>query len=336
MRLAELASAAPLAVPRSIALTGSCGAGKSSILTMTSAILDALPTVATVSIDAQEHASAHALITHLGAELDKVFSELGVVEERDKVRNALVNYGGLVTGLLKLTGVKVDVSGVIARSAESLRADIARNLEQAGRRVVIVIDHIDRLLTSEIFDTFAALRMYAAIPYVAIMIAVDRHELVARMATAGIDPHAYERLVHIELAIPPADRNVLARVMAGSLQRIGTRTRIDVDPAMVLFDPSDGVGLGLIVTPRDAKRACNALAASLPLLPADANTYTASLQHVLCVLVPELDTARLAARSHASTGAEREALFAELFATVANHPHTGAVRAALRALIVGD
>ncbi len=47
-------------------------------------------------------------------------------------------------------------------------------------------------------------------------------------------------------------------------------------------------------------------------------------------------TSRLAARADATTGADREALFAEISATVANHPRTGAVRAALRALIVGD
>jgi hypothetical protein len=322
-------------VPRVVALTGSCGAGKSSVLSMVSALISTRPGLAAVSVDAQMHGSAQALMTHLASKLDKLFSELGVVEEHDKVRDALVSYGGLVSGLVRIAGVNVDVKGVLERSADSLRAEIARNLQQVGKRLVIVIDHLDYLPPAELGGAFAALRMYAAVPYLAIMIAVDRHELAARTASAAADLRAYERLVHVELAMPPADRMVLARVMAGGLQRVAARMRRDFDPALVLFDPEDGVGLGLIDTPRDAKRACNALAAELPLLPPEANPYLASLELLLRVLVPELDGDLLAAHARATDEADREALFAELAGALAQRPRATAARAALRALIGG-
>jgi len=337
VRLAELALVAP-AVPRVVALTGACGTGKSSVLNMVSALIGARSGAAIVSIDAQQHASAQALMAQLGAELDKLFSELGVLEEREKVRAALVSYSGIVSGLVRLAGVKVDITGALARSAESLRADIARNLEAVGKRLVIVMDHLDYLPPEEIVGAFAALRMYAAIPYVAIVIAVDRHALATRPAATAIDPRAFERLVHVELVMPPADRTVLARVMAGGLHRVAARTGRDLEPALALFDPEDGVGLGLIDTPRDAKRACNALAAALPLLPPEANPYLASLELVLRVLVPEVPeiSAHLAGRARGAAEADREARFAELAGALARHPRAAAARAALRALIVGD
>lgn len=335
IRLTELVTAAPAVVPRVVALTGPCGAGKSSILNMVSAMVAARPDVATVAIDAQEHASAEALLASLASELEKVFSDLGVVEERDKVRAAVVSYGGLVSGLVRLAGMKVDVSGVLARSAAALRDDISRNLEQAGKRLVIVVDHLDYLPSAELDGAFAALRMYGTIPYIGLVLAVDRHGLATRPGPAAVDPRVFERLVHVELAMPPSDRTVLARVMAGGLERVATRSRRDFDQALRLFDPEGGVGLGLIETPRDAKRACNALTAALPLLPVDADPFRASLEVVLTVLVPE-SAVPLAMRAQGTQSADRATLFARLADSLAQHPRAIAIRAALRALLVDE
>jgi hypothetical protein len=167
------------------------------------------------------------------------------------------------------------------------------------------------------------------------VIAVDRHTLATRPAAPGTDPRAFERLVDTELVMPPIDRIVLARVMAGGLTRIAARTQRSLDAALALFDPADGIGLALIETTRDAKRAINALSAALPLLPADADVYLASLELLLRVLVPELDITRVAARAPTAE-ADRETLFAELAGTVAQHARATAVREALRALIMAD
>jgi len=332
IRLAELAIAPPETKPRVVALTGACGAGKTSVLNMASAIIDARAELEIVAVDAELHTSTQAVVTALAAELDALFSRLGVEEARDRVRNTLASYGGIVSGLIRIAGVKVDIASVLARSPASLRADIANDLEKAGKRVVIVVDHLDRLPAAEIGVAFDALRMYAAIPYVAMVIAVDRHALAMR---PGGDPRSFERLVHVELVLPPPDRGVLARVMAGGLERIAARARRDLQPASILFEPDGGLGLELIETPRDTKRAINALAAGLPLLPADANVYLEALELVLRVMVPEIDGARLAARRR-TAAADREALVAELADPLAQLSRASAARSALRALIVGD
>jgi hypothetical protein len=334
VRLTELAAAAPVTAPRVIALTGACGEGKSSVLRMVAALVAARPALAIVSVDAQMLTSAQAVMSEVGSELDRLFGELGVVGARDKLRDTLVGYGGLISRVVRFAGVSVDVAGALERSAASLRAEIAHNLEHAGKRLVIVVDHLDCLPASELGSAFVGLRMYAAIPYVAIVIAVDRHELAKRSA-AGNDPRAFERFVHVELAIPPADRTVLARVMTAGLRHIAKRTGRDLDPVVALFDVNDGLGLALIETPRDAKRVINALSAALPLWPPDANAYVAALEVVLRVLVPELDGIRLAARRRTAE-ADREALFAELVDALAEHPREVAATKALYAYVTTD
>lgn len=329
-RLGELAIAGPVTAPRLVALTGDGGAGKSSVLRMTTAQLGTQAGLALLAFDAANFATAAQVTSTLAAELGKLFEALGVVEAKDKLRDTLTSYGGIVSSIARLAGVKVDVAGALERSAESMRQEIALNLEQLGKRLVIVIDHLDRLPAAELGGLLTALRMYAAIPYASMVIAVDRRMIAIRDAAAGVDPTAFERLVQVELALPPADRMLLARVMAGGLERIGRRTGKDLDVALELFDPDGGLALGLIETPRDAKRAANALAAALPLAKPGVDLHAATLEIVLRTLVPELDAARLAARDRIS---DKAGLYDELTAAVKAPRRAHAARAALKALL---
>jgi Cdc6-like AAA superfamily ATPase len=164
VRLLELANAAPVTAPRVIALTGACGAGKSSVLQMVSELVVGRSEIAMVSLDAQTYASAQALMSKLAIKLNKLFSDLGVSKGTDKVRDAFISYGGVISSVIRVAGVKVDVADALERSSSSLRTEIARNLEQANKRLVIAMDHIDHLPPQELGGALAALRMYAAIP----------------------------------------------------------------------------------------------------------------------------------------------------------------------------
>lgn len=330
-RVAELAIAGPPTAPRLVALTGDSGAGKSSVLRLATTNIGARAGLAMISIDAALIPSAQAMMTTLNTELTRLFEALGVVETTDKVRNTLSSYGGMVSSIARIAGVKVDVAGALEKSADSLRTEIARSLEQANKRLVIVIDHVDRLPPPELGGALAALRMYAAIPYVAIVIAVDRRSIAIRHAP-GADPTAFERLVQVEIALPPPDRLLLARVMAGGLERTASRLHRDLDVLFPLFDPEGGIALELIETPRDAKRCVNALAAALPLIAAE-DLVPMCLEIMLRVLVPEIDNVRLETRKRT---ADRAQLYDQLAKRLAGHRRAPAARVALRALILGE
>nr|MBA3502256.1 hypothetical protein [Deltaproteobacteria bacterium] len=94
-------------------------------------------------------------------------------------------------------------------------------------------------------------------------------------------------------------------------------------------DHGGALGLDLIQTPRDAKRAANALAAALPLTE---SSYSACLDLLLRLFVPSLDGPRLDARLHLRDVAGRQALLAELESSIRLHRRAGAARAALRGL----
>jgi hypothetical protein len=340
-RIVELACAAPVTAPRVVALTGGPGAGKSSVLRMVTDLLADRGDAATVSIDGAGYPSAQALANVVMNELTRFFGAAGVVDASDKVRDTLASYGGMVAGIARFAGVKVDVEGALKRSPEALRTELIEMTQEVGKRIVIVIDHVDRLPPVELGAMIAALRFYAAIPYVAIVVALDRRASTLRLArTAGIDPSALERLVQVELALPPADRVLLARVVAGGLDRLAHRLGRSLDAALALFDPDGpgradhpaGLGLALVVTPRDAKRAVNAITAALPLVPDATDSLDAVLDIMLRVLVPEIDGPRLDER-HRLDDVGRAALYAELAGRLGGHRRVTAAREALRTLI---
>lgn len=334
LRLVELACAAPAAAPRVVLLTGPRGSGRTSTLRLALELLEPLPGVATVALDAAAYPTAAAIGDALTAELTGFFETAGLVDTSDSLRDKLASVGGLASSVARLAGVKVDVSDVLRRSPAQLRAELVEMTSELGKRIVLIVDHAELLPDPELGALLAALRWYAAIPHVTLLLALDRAAVAHRVARSegGLDPGALERLVDVELALPPAERAALARVVAGGLARAAARRDLDVDPALPLLDPDGGAVADLLETPRDAKRLVNALAAALPLWPADADRRDHVLETALRLLVPELDVARLDAR-HRLDASARAALQAALAATLAHHPRAEAARAALRALL---
>ena len=324
-RAVELACAQPSGQPRVVAVVGGAGVGKTSVLRLMAALIDERADAAAVAVDAADHGSAESLLRALQAHLTEFFDAAGVVETGDAARDALTRYGEIVSTVVRLVGVKLDVAGAVKRSATDQATELAENAQQVGKRLVIAIDHLDRLPDRELATTVTALRVYAQLPFVTLVLAFDRRALTTRTA---LDAAALARLVNVELAVPPCDRTLLARLVAGGLARSAARLGRDIDAALPLFDPDGGVALALIDNPRDAKRVVNALTAALPLLPAT-ELRRAMLELVVRLLAPALDGPRLG-----STDATiRAARAAELRAAVATLPIAAALGPAIDELL---
>jgi hypothetical protein len=323
-RLVELATSAPVFVSRAVALLGEAGSGKTSALALMLELLRPRADVAVVDIDAAAQPTAVQVATVVTDELAKLFASEGVLGATDKARNALASYASVVGSIVK-AAVKVDVSDALRRSPKSLRAEISESTRDLGKRIVVAIDHLDRLPLAELEAALAALSLFAELPFVSVVLTLEPR-------TRAHLPLAFARLVATELSLPPPDRVLLARVIAGGLAHYAARTGTSVDAILPLFDfAPEGAGLALISTPRDAKRVVNALSAVLPLVPAERLAGEA-LAVTLLTVEPSLDPVALARRASLDEE-ERVSVYRALCPPLAGM-RAVAIARALRQLVV--
>jgi len=249
VRLAELIALAGTEQPIVIGLCGAAGSGKTSVLRMAAELYAERADLRALSIDAWEAGDAAQVAAELTEGVTKIFGEAKVVGSAEKVRERLFSAGDVVSTVARFAGVKVDVKGALERSPASLREEVMKLTEALGLRIVVTIDHIDRLAPPDRLAILKLVERWGAFPRFAFVIAIDRAQ-VGEAATV-------DRVVGVELGLPPIDRGELADWVRRGVAEIAAELGVG-EPALS-FDA--------IATPRDAKRFLNAFTAAAPLTP---------------------------------------------------------------------
>ena len=142
----------------------------------------------------------------------------------------------------------------------ALKQSIAETLRKQGKRIVIVIDDIDRLTPEEIRQFFRVIKAVADFPNVLYLLAFDR-EMVVKALTEKQDlpgDQYLEKIVQVPIDLPLPDRSHLRDMLFSELDLVLQGTPAD------LFDQDywREVYLGgidpFITTPRDVVRLVNA------------------------------------------------------------------------------
>lgn len=247
-RLVELIALAGTEQPIVIGLVGGAGAGKTSVLNMANELYADRADLHALAIDAWDAGDAAQVIAQLTDGVTKIFAEAKVVGSAEKVRERLFSAGDVVSTVARFAGVKVDVKGVLERSAASLREEVMKLTEALALRIVVTIDHVDRLPAADQLAILKLVERWGAFPRFAFVLALDRKAI-------AVDPATLDRTLGTELALPDVDRRELAAWIARAVAEL----------AVELGVATPAIPIEAIATPRQAKRYLNALTASAPL-----------------------------------------------------------------------
>ena len=143
----------------------------------------------------------------------------------------------------------------------ALKQSIAATLQKQDKRIVIVIDDIDRLTPEEIRQLFRVIKAVADFPNVLYLLAFDREIVVKALTEKQELPgdQYLEKIVQVPVDVPAPDRTALQAMLSGRLDTILRDTPEE------LFDQNywQNVYLGgidqFIATPRDVVRLANAI-----------------------------------------------------------------------------
>src|SRR2546428_9175321 len=111
------------------------------------------------------------------------------------------------------------VAEILQRRKEGVggrRAKVEKALRALDKPIVVVIDDIDRLTSSEIRDIFKLVRLTANFPNVVYIVAFDRNRVEAALAEQGIPGRDYlEKILQVSVDLPAVPAHVLNKQIFG-------------------------------------------------------------------------------------------------------------------------
>lgn len=171
-----------------------------------------------------------------------------------------------------------------------LKQKLADALRKSKRRLIVVVDDVDRLTAEEIRQFFQAVKAVADLPNIIYLIAYDQ-QVVAQCLkdVQGVSGEEYlEKIVQVPLALPQFDKLTLRKLLFASLGHIFG------DFPKELFDEVHwqkvyftGVDY-FIQTPRDVVRLVNSLAFNYALVRNEVNPADMVAIETLRLFAPEV------------------------------------------------
>jgi len=165
------------------------------------------------------------------------------------------------------------ITKAVIKDVPKLKEAIANGLRDGQKRVLIIIDDIDRLTSEEIRQLFCVIKAVADFPNVVYLLAFDKDVVVkALQETQGIPGEAYlEKIVQVPFELPLPDKISLRQLLFERLDVILANSPSD------LFDETywgnvyyDGIDY-FINTPRDIVRLVNTLSVTYPAVAGEVN-----------------------------------------------------------------
>jgi predicted KAP-like P-loop ATPase len=311
-----------------LAVNGPWGSGKTSAVNM---IVEALGALATERPEggeilpirfnpwwfSEQEDLVKAFFGELSAGFDKKLSEK-VGEGFRKVarriassRDLVVAGLGLVPGgsLVKdVAGAAIGAVGGLAGSDKSLsqlRDELAADLRAQDKRLLVIIDDVDRLPASEVRQIFRLVKSVADLPNVIYLLIFDREIAERAFEDRGNDlgPKWHEKIVQAAFDLPPVQRIDIHQVFLDGLSKLmGAMELPDLTRWGNVFH--DGIAPWLR-TPRDAGRLLNALIVSWPAVARDVDLADFVALETLRLFEPSLH-AFIRHNPHRLTGLARD------------------------------
>jgi len=264
--------AAPAARGYVMGLTGPWGSGKTSILNMTVKGLGDQAIV--VQFNPWMFSGTEALVSsffeEVGKQLNRRDSAFKAIAEK------LAKYGHLLSPLASFVGAgsavnaAADMIGDLASqpSVFQQRQELQAMLEKLDRRLVVIVDDVDRLRPQEVLDMVRLVRLVGDFPNTLYLLAFDRGRVEECLGEGSPERgRAYlEKIVQVTHDVPAARQPDLIKIFCAGLQRL-----VATVPAGPL-DTGDWQNIldfivrPLLATPRSVRRLLGSLSMTMRLV----------------------------------------------------------------------
>lgn len=283
-----------------LALYGPWGSGKSTVLGyiqsyLKQAPVDDQPVVVQFNpwwFSGQDNL-ARAFLGQLQAVLPEKYSGFKEFGEKlsafsDALGGLAEIAGGALAGNLVKTGA--GMLGSKPKDVPGMKKTLSELLLKEAKRVLVIIDDIDRLAPDEVRQLFTVIKALADFPYVTYLLAFDREVASeAISAQTGLPGERYlEKIIQVPFELPMIDRVSLRKALFSRLDAVIRGTpegRFDhAHWANVFHSGLDP----LVRVPRDIVRLTNSLSVTYPAVVGEVNPVDFIAIESLRVFLPKV------------------------------------------------
>jgi len=294
-----------------VGLYGRWGEGKSSVLHFIKRSLsESADQIAVLNFNPWRFSDETQLLLNFFGELAKIIGQ-NLLTKKQRAVKGLSSYVAPLVPSMSIGPASMDVS----KSFEALlkmaqpeideqRARIEKLIVESGKRVVVIIDDIDRLEKAQIQAVFRLVKLTADFDQTSYLLSFD-DEMVARAIGEVFSSNAddatgsrtllagqnfLEKIIQVPLRLPLARPDDLLQFCWNRLQEAfaETGTILDLVEQKRLVGAMRSALLPRLTTPRLAVRFANAVQFGLPLLRGEVNTVDQVLVEAMHVFFPEL------------------------------------------------
>lgn len=268
-----------------IGITGPWGSGKTSLLNLTEKCLKARDEILCVIsfnpwLVAGSEEITGAMIREMSAQLEQRMSQDGNLRERSQgaasrasdVVARLAKYSGRVRtlGAVPFIGPWAQRAAEATEAAdewmnpkvslEESRKEVTQALAALDKRIVVLVDDIDRLTPEELRDLFRAIRLTGSFPNVIYLLCLDERVVAQALSDENFDGSAYlEKILTTTCPVGEPAAAVLSAWFAEGLDQLLAGSGLPDPEPYRLRDVYGSVIQPLLRTPRDVNRSLSAL-----------------------------------------------------------------------------
>jgi hypothetical protein len=284
-----------------VGVYGPWGDGKTSVLNMMIEALASHDSVIVIPFNPWNFESEGQLIR---AFFDTLSDAIGksLTTKAEELGKFLGKYGGVLS--LASLPFGVDAGGAATTIGErlsnveldELRARVGKILVDAGKRVVVFIDDIDRLDRREVHAILKLIKLSASFQNTSYVLAFDDDMVAASLGdrygagNVAAGRSFVEKIIQIPLHLPDAEPEDLRQLAFEGVDEVLSRNALSLSEEQVeafVLHFEQGI-LPALRTPRQAKRYVNAIRFAVPLLKGEVHVVDHLLLEALRTAYPNL------------------------------------------------
>lgn len=279
-----------------IGLYGVWGDGKTSVLNFIEKSLETDENVICIKFNPWRFGVEEELLTGFFFDIAQAL-DAEIIKAGDKLKDF---FKKAVPGTAAIFGAKeagdAICSFISVPDINELKKRIENELEAAKKRVLILIDDVDRLDKAEIHALFRLVKLTADFKYTSYILAFDKDVVAASLqdryssSTENAGESFLEKIIQVPLHLPSVEKRVLREFCFNGVDEALAIAGIKLNEQQVqeFVRAFSGAFDDCLTTPRKAKLYGNVLMFSLPILQGEVNPVDLMLVEGIRVFCPSL------------------------------------------------